>query len=257
MLDGRNRLDALQLLGREIFVSKYDSSAINGIQKRMTHKKRQELAAADPDRSSLSRDVFVRADVEDPFAYVVSKNIHRRHLTADVRREIIGKIITAKPEASNRQIAKDVGVDHKTVAKVRTELEATGEIPQLEKTTGADGKARPARRERSTLPAVEELIAIAAEADPEPEQVEVTEFADGPSGSAEVIDIGQRRAENADLEEQRAAEASAVLFAEFARACRTLLPQMTEADRQKARALVNDLTSGKLRAWLRGMRSRD
>ncbi len=32
--------------------------------------------------------------------------------------------------------------DHKTVGKVRTELEATGDIPQLTETVGGDGKSR-------------------------------------------------------------------------------------------------------------------
>jgi hypothetical protein len=39
-----------------------------------------------------------------------------------------------------------VKADDKTVAKVRRELESTVEIPQLEKTTGADGKERPTKR---------------------------------------------------------------------------------------------------------------
>ena len=82
----------------------------------------------------------------DPYDYVLSRNVHRRHLTADQRRELIVKVLKAKPETSNRQIAKQVKADDKTVAKVRTGLEATAEIPQLERTTRADGKARPSRR---------------------------------------------------------------------------------------------------------------
>jgi len=49
-------------------------------------------------------------------------------------------------EKSNRQIAAQVGVDHKTVSDKRGELEATGEFPQLTRTTGMDGKERPATR---------------------------------------------------------------------------------------------------------------
>jgi hypothetical protein len=41
-------------------------------------------------------------------------------------------------------LAKIAGVSKGTVAAVRTELETTGQIGQLEKTTGADGKERPA-----------------------------------------------------------------------------------------------------------------
>lgn len=82
----------------------------------------------------------------DPYAYVLSKNVHRRHLNAEQKHKLIAEVLKAKPEISNRQIAKQVKVNDKKVARVRTELEATAAIPQLEKTTGADGKARPARK---------------------------------------------------------------------------------------------------------------
>jgi hypothetical protein len=86
--------------------------------------------------------------IMDPAAYVISANIHRRHLTADQKRELIGKVIAAKPEASDRQIAKQVKADHKTVGAIRKKKEATGEISPVEKRTGADGKVRkqPARK---------------------------------------------------------------------------------------------------------------
>jgi len=93
------------------------------------------------------------AYIGDPVAYVISKNVHRRHLTAEQKRELIAKLLKAAPEKSNRQIAETVKADHKTVAAVRSEEEATGEIPQLEKTVGADGKARkrPAKK-RAAVP---------------------------------------------------------------------------------------------------------
>ncbi len=61
----------------------------------------------------------------------------------------------------------------------------------------------------------------------------------------------RRKAEFANLElspEERGAKASAHAFAEFATACRTLLPKMIEADRQKARLLVSEVTSIKPKA---------
>jgi len=74
--------------------------------------------------------------------YVISANIHRRHLSPDQRREIIAELLKLNPSQSNRQIADQTKTSHTTVGAVREELEATGQIGQLDKTTGADGKAR-------------------------------------------------------------------------------------------------------------------
>jgi len=95
---------------------------------------------------------FQECPSNDPLGYVISANIQRRHLTAEQKRDLTADLLKAKPESSNREIAKRVKADDKTVAKVRRELEATAEIPQLEKTVGADGKARkkPEKKKRRT-----------------------------------------------------------------------------------------------------------
>jgi hypothetical protein len=87
----------------------------------------------------------------DPIAFVISKNIHRRHLTTEQKRDVITKLLKAQPEKSNRQIAKTAKVDDKTVGTIRREMESTAEIPQLEKTVGADGKVRkqPAKKSKA------------------------------------------------------------------------------------------------------------
>jgi hypothetical protein len=82
----------------------------------------------------------------DPLAFVVGKNLHRRHLTSEQKREVLAVLLKADPGKSNRQIAKTAQVDHKTVNAVREKLTATGEIPQLSETTGADGKKRPTKK---------------------------------------------------------------------------------------------------------------
>ena len=110
LLDGRNRLDAMASVGLTTDVA-------------------------------LIQHRVLDADT-DAFAFVISANIYRRHLTADQRRDLIAKVLKATPDASNRQIAAQVKADDKTVAKVRKVLEATADIPQLKKTTGKDGKAR-------------------------------------------------------------------------------------------------------------------
>ena len=79
----------------------------------------------------------------DPWAYVTSANLHRRHLTAEQRRELIGKLIEAMPEKSNRQIAKLVNASPTTVGTKRAEMEATGEVSKLDTSTDTRGRGQP------------------------------------------------------------------------------------------------------------------
>ena len=73
-------------------------------------------------------------------------NLARRQLDNYAKRQIIADEMRENPDRSNRWIAKSLGVDHKTVASVRTPMGATGDLPQLGYTIGADGKYRPATR---------------------------------------------------------------------------------------------------------------
>ena len=73
-------------------------------------------------------------------------NLARRHLDYAARREIIADELKENPDRSNRWIAKSLGVDHKTVARVRTPMGASGEVPQTDYRVGADGRYRPATR---------------------------------------------------------------------------------------------------------------
>jgi hypothetical protein len=91
---------------------------------------------------TLGECVVNRPQITDPVAYVISKNIHHRHLTAEQKRDAIAALIKAQPEKSDRQIAEQAKVSHPTVAKVRREAEATGKALPVEKRVGKDGKAR-------------------------------------------------------------------------------------------------------------------
>jgi len=120
LADGRNRLDAMAIVGIDVM-------------------------------DGADGYLHYETVEGDPYDYVISANIHRRHLTAEQRRDLITKVLKATPGTSNRQIAEQVESDDKTVGKRRRELEATAEIPQLTKTTGKDGKARkqPIKKKRS------------------------------------------------------------------------------------------------------------
>ena len=77
-------------------------------------------------------------------------NLARRHLDYYAKRQIITDELKENPGRSNNWIAKSLGVDDKTVASVRREMQSTSEIPKLGFTLGSDGKYRPATR--SSLP---------------------------------------------------------------------------------------------------------
>jgi hypothetical protein len=78
----------------------------------------------------------------DPVAYVISANIHRRHLKPEDRIKYLAQLVAAQPEKSDRTLAKEAGVSHPTIAKARQAAEATGKALPVVKRTGADGKAR-------------------------------------------------------------------------------------------------------------------
>ena len=126
LIDGRNRLDAMELVGVKF-----------------------EWGAECPGPKNAPH-CHIKESV-DPYAYVLGANLHRRHLTSEQKRELIDKLLKARPEASNNIIAKQIKADNKTVAKRRRKLESTSEIPKLKKTVGADGKAR-AKPKRNRAP---------------------------------------------------------------------------------------------------------
>jgi hypothetical protein len=155
VLDGITRLDALERVGIKFFTTE-------------THDGR---CLPDFEYFSCLIDPAL-----DPFAYVISANIHRRHFTAEQKRELIAKLLKAKPEASNVIVAKQAKADDKTVAKVRRELEGRSEIPNVEVRTDAKGRTQPATK-RTAQPGrspAEEAMARAAM------QVELDGIAESP-----------------------------------------------------------------------------
>src|SRR5262252_11254 len=85
----------------------------------------------------------------DPYDYVVSVNERRRHLSTAQRSEVAEKLLKARPDLSDRAIAKTAQLDHTTVASKRRKLEAGGEIHHPTKRTGRDGKAQSATKTKA------------------------------------------------------------------------------------------------------------
>jgi hypothetical protein len=121
LLDGRNRLEACERAGVG-----------------------QDFRDED---GSLDARAF-RVVADDPVPFVISANVRRRHLTTAQKRDTIAKLLKLAPERSDRQIAKDVGADHKTVGAVRSKSETSGEIPHSRERVGADGRTTKATKPR-------------------------------------------------------------------------------------------------------------
>jgi hypothetical protein len=117
LIDGRSRLDAMEMVG-------------------MPTTKDGEIDPA----------IVKKVEGIEPNAYVLSQNIHRRHLTSKQKRELIAKLLKTKPEASNNSIAEQAKADDKTVNAVRKDLEGSSEIPSLEKRTGSNGRKQAAKK---------------------------------------------------------------------------------------------------------------
>jgi hypothetical protein len=109
-----------------------------------------------------------------------------------------------------------------------------------------DEQLRQEARDRQRKSRTNKKVPLPTKAEPEPKPISVTD-----PHVTESAEIGaeERRAQMAALDvadDQRATKASAHALAEFIVACRNWLPKITtEADRQKARLLVADLTTDK------------
>jgi hypothetical protein len=137
VLDGRNRLDALERLNWQTGFQAHEPPP-SGKKPVLDDGLYQWVGRFDP--------------TFEPYAYVLSKNVHRRHLTSAQKHELIAKVLKATPEKSDRLIGDELNVDHHKVADERRSGEATGEIPPVKKRTGKDGRARQAPKASTSKP---------------------------------------------------------------------------------------------------------
>jgi hypothetical protein len=143
--DGRNRLDALASLGW--LGPPRERAPREPIKK---YKRRVQLSPLwigdDEDECCVIPEQCFQIAGGDPYDLALSLNIQRRHLSAEQKRELIAKMLKAKPESSDRSIAEPLRVDHKTVGAVRHDLEDRGEIPHHDKRTDSRGRQQPAKK---------------------------------------------------------------------------------------------------------------
>ena len=70
--------------------------------------------------------------IEEAEAWVLETNLHRRHLTAKQKQEMVRARIKKCPGMSNRQIAKQIGVSHTMVADERERITNPPELRKFE-----------------------------------------------------------------------------------------------------------------------------
>jgi hypothetical protein len=192
LLDGRNRLDAMARAGIEFEVKETPPFGW-GVTGRGVF-------------NPAGNTVTLVEDV-DPYAFVISANINRRHLTAEQKRALIADLLKATPEKSNRQIAETVKADDKTVGSVRRELEGRAEIPHTETRTDSRGRQQPASKAPKRAPPRDGIEQIRAEkaapfAAPEKQVSAVHELA-AQGGPPEALEkIAERAMDRAEILKQ-------------------------------------------------------
>ena len=146
LLDGRNRLDAIALGG-------FNFTAPSRSRGRVHRRRNGMDCGLDfnlglPDRAEAAINYISTPD--NPYAFIVSANVRRRHLTTEQKRDLIAALLKAAPNKSDRQIAKTVKADNKTVAKVRREQEGREEIPHVEARIDTKGRKQPSAKKPAT-----------------------------------------------------------------------------------------------------------
>jgi len=175
LIDGRNRLDAMEAVG---FTLVRDGK----LDPTLGHKALGLEPLTGVAYAELDDDV-------DVYAFVVSRNIHRRHLTAEKKRELIAKLIKATPEKSDLQIAETVKASPTTVGTVRAKMESSGDVFKLDTRQDTKGRKQPAKRARAPR----------SEKPPPPAPPPAPARADIEQGSA-----GERERKDARIEELQA-----------------------------------------------------
>jgi hypothetical protein len=106
LLDGRSRLDALCAVG-----IKFEIKIVGG-----------HVVIDAPEYIILAPTEIPASADFNPFAFVLSANLHRGHLEAAAKRAIVKKAITAQPNLSDRAIAAMTGVSKDMVGGLRAQL---------------------------------------------------------------------------------------------------------------------------------------
>jgi hypothetical protein len=126
LLDGRNRLNAVEIAIGPVVLGENDCPTAEGPQGPMK--------------------LWSLIEKGDPAEIVLSLNVRRRHLDSELKRELIDKLLKDNPERSDSATATLAGVSDKTVTKRRKEKVARSEIPNVKTRKDTKGRAQPASK---------------------------------------------------------------------------------------------------------------
>jgi hypothetical protein len=126
VLDGIRGLDAMELVGIQFLTDQGAPTALYGARFRTEHGKQQLHYMTISCRRSGAIGGPRTEFKTEPYSCVISANIHRRHLTAEQKRELIAELIKATPEKSDRQITERVKASPTTVGAVPAAVEKIG-----------------------------------------------------------------------------------------------------------------------------------
>jgi hypothetical protein len=154
LLDGISRLDAIERAFSDdpeaseaaIYAALYVDQGLGGEQIGISDERSVWIAAPQLLYGTRVDGAERLVPDIDPYTYVVSANLHRRHLTRETKRELIEALLKAQPEKSDRQIAATAKASPSTVGAVRAEVEEAGTVSNLDTRIGADGVAQPAHK---------------------------------------------------------------------------------------------------------------
>jgi hypothetical protein len=164
LIDGRNRLDALERLGYKFSLVSHNAAGVCTARKlkiRNPNVRKKDVgghdctaldcewAAVHQFRETHTCGTF-GWPIADPYDLARLYNLDRRHLSKDGQKDAAAQLLRLQPERSDRSIARDTGLDHKTVAAERKKGEASGDIPHIEPPERTDAGGRKRARKTPT-----------------------------------------------------------------------------------------------------------
>jgi hypothetical protein len=188
--DGRSRLDALDAVGITLNIQIADDT--------------KKVIIAAEGIEIPEPQIITIADGFDPYAFVASTNVARRHLNTAEKREIGAKLITARPELTDHAIAKLASIDHKTVATIRKEILANGETPHNAKRVEKTGRKARGRKPGRASAGKEASIAASVTKDVAVKVESTATAGEDPAASAEARKAEYAAQEVAEYDDRRA-----------------------------------------------------